>query len=262
MKVVFWNTKNIEDINIVLSIIEDESPDIFFLAEFKSLMIKDYYKEIDALNMSHLINPGCEKIIILIKKTLKNIELTIQHTDYTGIRLAKSNLNIISVHMPSQINYEFDALKFNIGKFKADFEKHIGETETANILLIGDFNVNPFESPMTHYDGLAATNTNDFNPKKIFRGYSNSLYYNPTWQLYAKSHFPGTYRKPRPSNTSFDVIEHHFLDQVIMSQKLLMSIKSDNIDIIDKTTKYNIFDYAKNKINFSDHLPLKYNFEI
>jgi len=262
MKVIFWNTKDIEDFDIILSILEDENPHFLFLSEFKKLDISSHYSDLFALNYNHLPNPGCNKIKIIKKVSLKNIELTIQHNDYSGIFFPTMNLNIISVHMPSQMHYEFDALKYNILKFKQDFEKNIGNTDQENILIIGDFNVNPYESPMINFDGLAATNTTKFKSNKSFRGYENFLYYNPTWKLYSKTHFPGTFRKPRPSNTSFDVLEHHFLDQVVLSKKLMKLIKNEDIDIIHSTSKFNIFDFIKNKINYSDHLPIKYNFEI
>ncbi len=135
MKVIFWNTKNIENFDIILSILKDENPHFFFLSEFEHLDLSNHYNDLLNLNFEQFSNPGCDKIKILKRKTIKNVELTIQHNNYTGLYLPKIDLNIISVHMPSQMNYEFDGLKYNMAKFKSDFELHIGDTENENILI-------------------------------------------------------------------------------------------------------------------------------
>lgn len=262
MKIIFWNTKNVANFDIILSIIEQEQPDLFYLAEFSNSEIIKHKKSLETINYEYFINPICDKIITLKEKKLSNISLSIQHKDYSCIYYRNYDLHIIALHMPSQMSYNLDALKYNLSIFKSEFENHIGYSDDKNILLIGDFNVNPFESPIISFDGLGATNTINFNSRKTFRGSEQSIYYNPTWNLYSKKHFPGTFRKTRPSNTVFDIIDHHLLDQVIISQKLLKVIKNDNLDIIYKTSDFDIFDEAKLKINFSDHLPIKYEFEI
>ena len=164
--------------------------------------------------------------------------------------------------MPSQMAYNLDALKYNISEFKFEFENHIGNSNEKNILIIGDFNVNPFESPMVNYDGMSATNTTRFNVIKKFRGRDNHIYYNPTWKLYLDNEFPGTFLKKRPSNSVFDVIDHHYLDQVILSFKLKENLISENINTLKKTPEYEFCDSIRNKILISDHLPLKYEFEL
>ncbi|MDR4954008.1 hypothetical protein REB14_17650 [Chryseobacterium sp. ES2] len=262
MKLIFWNTKKINNFRIIMSILNDESPDFLFLAEFNYNELNPYISELNSINYEHFLNPGCDKILIIKKKEIVDIDLSLQHTDYSAIYIKSIDIYIISVHMPSQLNYGLDALKHNLSEFKFQFENHIGNSEQKSILLIGDFNVNPFESPIVNYDGLSATNTTNFSAIKVFRGQENHIYYNPTWKLYTNINFPGTFRKTRPSNSSFDVIDHHYLDQVIISHKFLKRINNEQINTVLQTTEFNIFDLTLNKIIHSDHLPIKYEFQL
>jgi exonuclease III len=262
MKLIFWNTKKINDFRIIISILNDESPDFLFLAEFNHDELNSHMSELNIINYEHFLNPGCDKILIIKKKEITDIDLSLQHKDYSAIYIKSIDVHIISLHMPSQLNYGLDALKHNLSEFKFQFETHIGNSEQKSILLIGDFNVNPFEAPIVNYDGLSATNTTNFNVIKVFRSQENHIYYNPTWKLYSNINFPGTFRKVRPSNSVFDVIDHHYLDQVILSHKLLKRITNEDISTLLQTSEYDIFNIALNKIMHSDHLPIKYEFQL
>lgn len=262
MKLLFWNTKSCKDFEIIKSILNNELPDILFLAEIDLETLTDNNVELLALGYSIFSNPGCDKIKIIKNKELRGIELSVQHNDYSALYIKKYDLYIISLHMPSQMAYSLDALKHNLSEFKFEFENSIGNSIEEKILLIGDFNVNPFESPIVNYDGLSATNTLNFNAIKTHRNKKNHIYYNPTWKLYSQNEFPGTFIKKRPSNSVFDVIDHHFLDQVILSYKLKETLKSENIHVIKNTPEYSFCDIARNRILISDHLPLKYEFEL
>jgi len=262
MKLIFWNTKLCNEFDVIKSILTSETPDLLFLAEFDQNLLLSNLFTLNSIDYEHYLNPGCDKIIIIKKKNLVNIELSLQHKDYSALYFKKINLYIISLHMPSQMSYNLDALKYNISEFKFEFENYIGNSVEKNILLIGDFNVNPFESPIVHFDGLSATNTRNFNVIKTFRSKQKYIYYNPTWKLYTDNDFPGTFVKKRPSGSVFDVIDHHYLDQVILSYRLKENLISEEIKTLKKTEEYTFCDIRRNKVLLSDHLPLKYVFEI
>jgi hypothetical protein len=99
--------------------------------------------------------------------------------------------------------------------------------------------------------------------KRIGRnGHKRATYYNPTWQLYIKKSFPGTIYYPRPSGASYDGLEFHFLDQVIMSQKLMEDIVDEKIDTISETPNFSFLDKKSNRVAVSDHLPLIFEFKL
>ena len=102
MKCIYWNTKELSDLSSVLDILQHEIPDVFFLSETKEDIIVNNLKQLEALNYEYFLNPGCKRIIILKKKDLI-LNLGRQSTYYTTLKDNKNNVNIISVHLPSQM---------------------------------------------------------------------------------------------------------------------------------------------------------------
>ncbi len=261
MKLIYWNTKEIADFSSIFDILKDESPDIFFLSETKEEIIVANSMELDKLNYEYFLNPGCKRINILKKKPLK-VNLGKQSSYYTSIKETHSKLTIISVHLPSQMYQSNDALKSFLRDFRNEIDDEIGNSLIENIIIMGDFNVNPFEKPMIDFDGFAASNTVNLRSEATHLTKKKSLYYNPTWLLYKNNHFPGTKYFKRPSGFSYDILEHHFLDQVVLSYKMIKNIQNEKISVLEKTTNFSYFNAITNNIELSDHLPLIYEFDL
>ena len=120
MKLLFWNTKSCNQIDIIKSILNFNSPDFLFLAEMDLKILTDNNVELLAIGYTVFPNPGCDKIKILKKKDLNGVELSIQHNDYSALYIKEQDLYIVSLHMPSQMAYSLDALKHNLSEFKFD----------------------------------------------------------------------------------------------------------------------------------------------
>lgn len=261
MKVIYWNTNKIKNLSTILDICISENPDVFFLSEIDEKIIENEIKELDNINYLHFLNPGSSRVSIITKKQL-NIKLGLQNKYYTNVKLPDLDIELISLHLPSQMFQHFDALKEFIRDFRKDIDINIGVPDEKRILLIGDFNVSPFDKPMIDFDGFSATNSINSRDKITHLTKNKAIYYNPTWQLYSNTNFPGTKYFRRPSGSSYDVLEHHFLDQVVISTKLCRELKSENIEVIKKSKKYTYYNKGSNVIMESDHLPLSYKISI
>lgn len=257
MKFIYWNKKKIDAFNRIIDIVQKEKPSLFFLSEFNL----EYFggKESKLLEQGYELydNPGCKRVSIL-KRVGFEVELSLQNKYYTTVRIKKDNLYVVSLHLPSQMWQSMASLKEYLRDLRFALDEEIGSSADTKILLIGDFNVNPYESPMIDYDGFVSTNSTKAKHTISYNGKSRTTYYNPTWELYSRTNFPGTKQFSRPSASSYDVLEFHFLDQVVISQKLLMSIAEHKIDIIEETENYTFFNHVSNKIEGSDHLPITY----
>jgi len=256
MKCLYWNTKNIKTIDQIIDLLNFSKPNFLFLAEIDEQIITDNKKFLSKIDYEHFANPGCSRVLI-IKKVDTKCNLNLQTYYYTTVYIPLIETYIISVHIPSQIHNSMDSLKSFLRQMRIEINQSIGESYDQKILVIGDFNANPFESPLINLDGFAATNTTFFRRKVKSFMTSQSLYYNPTWKLYAQNNFPGTTFFQRPSGYSYDILEHHFLDQAILSRKLFKSIKKEEIRLIYLTSNTTFFDIKNNKILLSDHLPLE-----
>jgi len=260
MKLIYWNTNNIQRLDEIRDILTCCKPDILFLSEIDKTLIESD-SSLNKTGYLYFPNPGCNRVSI-IKKTDIDISLGLQTNYYTFINFPKFKTSVISVHLPSQMFQHLDGLKAFIRGFRDEIDENIGNPIEHKIIVIGDFNVNPFERPMIDFDGFSATNSINSKFRKTHLGKHRAFYYNPTWKLYANNDFPGTKHYPRPSASSYDVLEHHYLDQVVISVKLLSESTGEKIETIRKAKTYNFFSAEENKVLVSDHLPLSYTINI
>ncbi len=261
MKIIYWNTKKNCNVAPLREILKTEEPSILFLSEFNE-KLNNYIKlDISQFGYEHLETPGCKRIIVLVHDSVK-VNLCIQESFFTMLSMQYFNekVNIFGVHFPSQLFKGFDELKSILRDFRVKVDKYAGDSLYACNLLIGDFNSNPFESPLLGFDGFRASNSNMVRETIIRNEGRGSTYINPTWQLYARFNCPGTIRYNRPSASSFDILEWHYLDQVLISHKLNKILAEYNVSIIEKVGALEFLDSRKAKVLFSDHLPIKFEF--
>lgn len=261
MKFVYWNSKKHAEFSTISDILTDVSPDVLFLAETEEQLIVSNYSLLAASGFEHFENPGCDRIIV-IKKTTTILNLSKQAHYYSALKDPVNDVTIVSVHLPSQMYQPMDGLKSHLRDFRQEVDEEFGSSLEKNILLIGDFNINPFEKPMIDFDGFSASNSRNLRKEAVHLRKRKALYYNPTWTLYSNNIFPGTMYYQRPSASAFDVLEHHFLDQVVMSYSMSKRIAHESISILENTVSSIFFDAKSNTVQHSDHLPLTYEYKL
>jgi exonuclease III len=261
MTAIYWNTNKQNDFDRISDILSDVQPDVMFLSEINEDVIQAKQEKINVLNYEYFENPGCNRVKILKHQNFP-LELHLQNNYFTIVRNSETDIYVVSLHFPSQMYQHLDSLKEFIRDFRTTLDLEIGSSSEKKVLIIGDFNVNPFEKPMIDFDGFLATNSSKSRTSVTHLTKNRTTYYNPTWKLYSRNHFPGTKAFTRPSGASYDIIEHHFLDQVVISQQLRSTISEENISVIEKTKNFIFFDEKRNKVVGSDHLPLLYNIKI
>jgi hypothetical protein len=262
MKFVYWNSKKHTDFATIKGLLADDvCPDVLFLAETDEKLIVSNYSELKKYGYEHFENPGCFRIII-IKKLGTRLNLGMQSDRFSALRDPENDVTIVSVHLPSQLHRSMDQSKLYFRQFRHEVDNEFGSSVEKNILIIGDFNVNPFETPMIGFDGFSASNSKNLRKEVTRDSELRELYYNPTWTLYGKNMFPGTLYYDRPSGFSFDILEHHFLDQVVMSYCLSKKIAHESISIVKSTVNTDFLDNVTNKTTHSDHLPLSYEYKL
>jgi len=189
MKCIYWNIHSIEDIKLIINILEQEKPDVFFISEINDDFINNNLHKLQEIKYEILDNPGCERVKI-IKNISLQVRIDLQNKYYTTIFIEDINTYVVSIHLPSQMFQHMKALKEFIRDFRLDIDKEIGCSMEKRILVIGDFNVSSYEAPMIDFDGFITTNSIKSRPTITNLGKKRISYYNPTWQLYSRKHFP------------------------------------------------------------------------
>ncbi|TRW91484.1 hypothetical protein [Candidatus Methylobacter oryzae] len=260
MKFLFWNIQKKSLINEIAELISESNCQIYAFAESSDEIIEETIKLlIKQYNIACYLypNPGCEKIKIVIMGQVENITLLNQNTHYSLIKISgqHNELIVCFVHFPSKLHHTLNQLR----RISELLRNQILDEENSNgisdTLVIGDFNVDPFEMPMISFTGMAATNGISCSQREsiVCDGEENRLFYNPMWTLYSShKERPGTHKYIR---TGEDVVSWHFLDQVIIRPTLIDRFKFESLKLVKKTKNYNYLNI--NQVpKLSDHLPL------
>lgn len=170
----------------------------------------------------------------------------------------KEEFTLCVLHFPSKLygdNAE-DALDYSeeILNDITKAEKMVGDQRT---LIIGDFNVDPYESPL-----LLARSFHSYQdkrdarkPKKINQRTTKLPFYNPMWNLYGDEQLPpGTYFYYKPGRQAL----WRLFDQAIMRYELTDYYQKGSLRIITETSKYKLStrEGRPKKNGFSDHFPI------
>jgi hypothetical protein len=192
-------------------------------------------REGDRYAVRRLILPGLEEILLAVAHVPSKAAMSDESQRYEAVRLAET-----------------------VRKAEAD----VGHDRT---VLVGDLNMNPFDSGMVSAMGLHGVMTRDIarKGKRTVQHEEYPFFYNPMWGLLGDGSPgpPGTYYY-RPSEHV--VFFWHMLDQVLVRPALLDRFGSSSLRILDNDgtgsflTKEGIPDGNAG----SDHLPLMFSLNL
>lgn len=144
------------------------------------------------------------------------------------------------------------------------FEKEVGHDRS---IVLGDFNANPFDPPVTSVLGMNAVISRAIaqgGPRRI-RKRSYSYFYNPMWNLLGdaatRGSAPATYYY---QGSDTNELYWHMLDQVLIRPPLLERFDVANLEIVTKvrTTQLTRANGTPDRTRFSDHLPVVFGVDL
>jgi hypothetical protein len=190
----------------------------------------------------------------------KSLDLTEVHK---ANRISVRKLNIGStqallglVHGVDMRNYD-EATRQSAAQLLAEDFRFVGSQQGHNrFILMGDFNMNPFDNGMNLAAGLNAMMTRACvkNGQRTFLGKGYDFYYNPMWGLLGD-------RSAGPAGTVYDTSNQgpygwSMLDQVLISHAFVSQFS--DVQIITAAGSVSLVDLngRPDKAIASDHLPL------
>ena len=190
MNITFWNTHKNKKINeFLIALILEKNLDIMILAEYDDnidYIINELYIKGKIYKKIYFL--ACKKIIIICRKFI-NIELNDDSSNYASIAISTNKLKfqLFVTHFPSKLYALEDTRKLVAGTLKNDINKY------DKVLVVGDFNSNPFERTMSALSGLLALPTKNIKNRKV-QGIEKNVLYNPMWKFFGDFEtIPGTY---------------------------------------------------------------------
>ena len=164
-----------------------------------------------------------------------------------------------AVHLPSKLRQDSKDLPFiasRVRKWVDEAEKQVGHERT---ILVGDFNMNPFEDGMVASDALHGVMDRRVaaKEKRTVLFDTHPYFYNPMWKLMGDSDNKalGTFFLGSGSNV------HYFwdtFDQVLVRPALLNAFRDEELHILEGIGSRPLLSKGSVGIDvgLSDHLPI------
>jgi hypothetical protein len=165
---------------------------------------------------------------------------------------------LVALHLPSKLRMSgndqiFQAVR--VSQLIQEAESKVGHTRT---LVIGDFNMNPFEVGVVGADCFHGVMTKTIARKgsRTVEEQDRPFFYNPIWGRMGDTSVgtPGTYYYDQGYVTYF----WNTFDQVLLRPELLdyFSPNENNLKVISKIGDKNLLTNKGISKSYSDHLPL------
>ena len=135
--------------------------------------------------------------------------------------------------------------------------------KTNSSIVVGDFNLNPFEEPMIGALGAHAIPCKKVakrNKRKI-SGKDYKMFYNPMWNLFGdNSSPPGTYYYSSSEQVSYF---WNIFDQVIIRPDVVEFFDINSLKVVTEVDDIKLLNKngIPDKNNISDHLPIFFSIE-
>lgn len=267
MKIAFWNVNKKELSDVLVEFVNEQSIDILLIAEIH---------EDTALNFlikQNVINP--QRSYTHISDSRINVLSSFKSSIFSKINTFSNSprwdvysidiptiikLNLFCVHFHSKVNWSDDSLALECVILAKDIEFIEKQRGVEESIIIGDFNMNPYESGIVAANGLHALPDLQHIKKtpsgRKIDGINYKYFYNPMWNFFGDDIMPfGTHYYREPGHVSR---EWNIYDQVIYRPALSKHIKNNSVEIIYNIGGDNLINAMNrpDKNNYSDHLPL------
>lgn len=267
LRILFWNLnkKNLGD--NVIDLVNHYKADIVLLAESTTEYTKNLKEKMSGFQLRVPLSKSKVKIFDNLEgSSLQFLDKKQADRSTTVIyEINGEKILIVGVHLFSQAAMKNpDTRLIYAGNELAVIEKLEDFYQTDKTILIGDFNMNPYEKGMVDFFGLHAVmcrNTALGPPRKMPQELTKGFFFNPSWQAYnnvAQQEPPGTLFYDKDPYQGY-LNYWNLLDQVIIRPRLISNNQSFEIITsggprTPSLLKNNVPDNEQ----YSDHLPILY----
>ncbi len=265
MNFLFWNVGKRSLGSVLLSLVQSTKANVLALAEHED----DDHAFLRALNereINYFALPtiGCTRIKVFTDVEPSCFRPKREADRYSIREFSKPGYQsflLALVHLPSKLYMsEQDQLHEAI-YFRQEVEVAERESKNTNTIIVGDFNMNPFEPGMisaTAMHSLPCLRTAK-SGSRFIKGREHSFFYNPTWNLFGDlDGVPGTYYYASSSYTSF---YWNMLDQVVLRPSIADRLDKRSLRIITKAGEVDLLD-RNGRPAVSDHLPIFFTLDL
>ena len=268
---LFWNIDENHVTNRIVRIVRHYHVDIMILAECKikesEILLKLNEKKTEFFFNNSRI-PG-HKIRIFSKFHDRYFHPVQESGNRLTIRKLILSANFVilvaALHLISKEHFDEKSQYSEASKYCQEIinaEKNMGNKNT---IMIGDFNINPFEYGMIAGDGFNSVMSRKIakRGKRKVQGKDYEYFYNPMWNFFGdlKDKPPGTYYYESSSHENY---HWNIFDQVLVRPSIIELMDYSSLEILDGDGIYSLLkdDGVPDRKNASDHLPILFSLKI
>jgi endonuclease/exonuclease/phosphatase (EEP) superfamily protein YafD len=260
---LFWNINRKPLAEAVAELAEAHAVDVVVLAE----SITEPGTLIQALNKFRTggfqFPRGLSRYVAIFTRFSREFIQPIFESERVSIRKlslpARSEVLIAAVHLPSKLHWSGDSQAFECAELARQIaaeEDRVGHQRT---VLLGDFNMNPFEKGLVAANGLNSVMSRRTASRatRTVQGREYRFFYNPMW-----GHL-GDLRGDTAGTYYYDSAEHvnyfwNVFDQIMLRPDLAAGFDGDKLKIVTTIGNRSLVrqDGRPDADHASDHLPI------
>lgn len=176
--------------------------------------------------------------------------LTFRHT-------TPPETHLLVGHLPSRFHTDEHDQRLVVRSLAADIRGLEDRRGHLRTVVVGDFNMNPFDAGVTAFDELHAVMCRTVAGREVrtVRGKEDRLFYNPMWGLFGDRTPgpPGTYYRSRGGVVNY---YWHLYDQVLLRPAIADALTDLRILDTDGEESLVTADGLPDQRSASDHLPI------
>jgi hypothetical protein len=268
---LFWNLNGQPLQSLVARLAHDHDVDVLMLAEC-SLASDDLLAELNHGQVRKFSPPDrhslCERIMIFPRFSNRFLTRVVESGKHTFRQVrAPGNQTVLLgvVHLGSKLHRSpasqsqaATGLRYVVEQA----EKRVGHNRT---VLVGDWNMNPFEDGMVSAAGLHGVMTRALASQvsRVIDGEPYRFFFNPMWGLFGDT-TPGP-----PGSYYYRSSEHvahfwHLFDQMLLRPELLPFFRAEDLFVLDRADTTSLLSKAglPDRTTASDHLPLLFRLRL
>jgi hypothetical protein len=223
------------------------------------------YREPDARSL-------CDRIQIYPRFPARHLLRRDESRYYSGrlVKLPKTEPFLLYVvHLSSKTHEGEESQAQAMPGLSARIRSREEREEHTRTILVGDFNMNPFETGMVTAEGLNAVMARDvaLNESRVLHGETHPFFYNPMWGLFGDAtheQYPPESPEHEPPGTCYYSAGEskwffwYMLDQVMLRPALLGHFRNCDLKILvtDGDTSFLNRNGRPDGARVSDHLPI------
>lgn len=264
IRFLFWNVCNNAIEHRIAALCDEQNVDVVVLAELNDtrrtlLPILNanadrlFYEAVEyAASLS-----GLKVFARFLPRSILPIEDASGFTIYRLTPIIGPTLTLVAIHLSSKLFMDSRDQSELVTRVIRAIERKEESEGHDRTLVIGDFNMNPFEDGLVSSEKLHAVMDRGVARKefRIVSGVRRKFFYNPSWNLLGDldGRPPGTYYYPR--STPISLFWNTF-DQAMIRPSILPYFPQNGLRLISSIGDTSLIRNGKVDKRISDHLPI------